>query len=217
MRHVAAGLPLKTNLLTPETAARLDFVSLDAGRSLPRAALAAFPFSGLANVVAFVRDQAMALLLLFFFSPGVGRQEGVRSMLEKDISKAYRKKALEIASEIRDPRLERRSSARKLKEEIAQIRTMLHSKVPTENVDKGKVIKVSWEKMGEDYTCERRETCLASLVRLNMPPSNFESPSTPMATVTKLNLKAETGDRHGRETENDAEHSEAAAAATRRF
>ncbi|MCE5166741.1 hypothetical protein HAX54_025656, partial [Datura stramonium] len=44
------------------------------------------------------------------------------------------------------------------------------------------------------------------------PPSNFESPSTPMATVTKLNLKAETGDRHGRETENDAEHSEAAAA-----
>ncbi|MCE5167069.1 hypothetical protein HAX54_035657, partial [Datura stramonium] len=46
--------------------------------------------------------------------------------------------------------------ARKLIEEIAQIRAMLHSKkVPTENVDKGKVLKVSWGKMGEDYTCER--------------------------------------------------------------
>ncbi|MCE5166716.1 hypothetical protein HAX54_024963 [Datura stramonium] len=46
--------------------------------------------------------------------------------------------------------------ARKLIEEIAQIRAMLHSKkVPTENVDKGRVLKVSWEKMGEDFSCER--------------------------------------------------------------
>lgn len=73
-------------------------------------------------------------------------------------------------------RQEEEQIARKLKEEIARIRAMHSKKVPTatdpsqketharakastegkgSNVDKEKVLKVSWEKIGEDYTAQR--------------------------------------------------------------
>ncbi|MCD7447635.1 Alpha-ketoglutarate-dependent dioxygenase alkB 2 [Datura stramonium] len=63
---------------------------------------------------------------------------------------------------------------------------MLHSKkVPTENVDKGKVLKA---------------------------PSNFRISFYANGDGDEAILKAETGGRRGRETENEAEQSEAAAA-----
>ncbi|MCE5166742.1 hypothetical protein HAX54_025657 [Datura stramonium] len=160
-------------------------------------------------------------------------QEGVK-LTEKDISKAYRKKALELHPDKRpdDPinahlnfqklkisyeilknekkrklfhekmmiqrqlqqqkqqqrmmfvpdinlaRLEEEERiARKLKEEIAQIRTMLHSKkVPTENVDKGKVIKDAANKAVS--SCEDNHPLLIVPLQPPTPPSSEGSNCT---------------------------------------